>query len=329
MSVHNLEKTKTGNAAQIRSGLGSKLAHTLRVEYKKNGQLWLMILPVLLGFFLFKFMPLLGSIIAFMDYNLARGILGSDWVGLENFRKFFTDPFFFRVVKNTVVLGIWQVLFQIFPPIILAISFNEVRRRHKLFKSGVQSVSQLPQFIAVVVVVGIVFDFFSSEGIVNQLVAGLGAEPIRFLSSPGWFRPLFVGSRTWQQMGWEAIIYAAALTTIDDALYEAATVDGASRWQLIRHITIPGIVPLILILSVKAVADIFIVGFERAYLLQTPSTYSVSDVIQTYVYRKGIQSLDFSYATAVGLVEGVASFALVIIANQVVKRISDDGQGLW
>ena len=298
-------------------------------EIRMNGQLYLMILPVLIGFVLLKFGPIYGNIIAFQDYNLARGIQGSEWVGLSNFQKFVDDPFFERVVRNTIVLGFWQVVFQFFPPIILALSFNEVRRRHQLYKRAAQTVSQLPQFVAVVVVVGIIFEFFSSEGIVNQAIGALGVEPIRFLSRPEWFRPLFVGSRAWQQTGWEAIIYSAALVTIDEVLYEAAMVDGASRWQQLRHVTLPSLVPVMTILFIKSTADIFIVGFERSYLLQTPATYSVSDVIQTYVYRRGLQRLDFSYAAAVGLVEGLASFGLVLLTNQIVKRFSREGQGLW
>lgn len=318
------------NEIHTRKPLAQQTAFTkLRVEFRQQWQLYIMILPVIVGFILLKFVPLAGNVIAFQDYDFISGIRNSPWVGLKNFELFARDPYFPRIVRNTVLLGFWQVVVGFIAPILLALSLNEVRPQHMFFKRFTQTATQLPQFVAVVVVIGIIFDFFSADGIVNQLLGVLGYEPAQVLNKAGWFRPLFIGSRTWQTAGWEAIIYLAALATIDPTQYEAAIVDGANRKQQLRYITLPGLYPIMRILLVKSMADIMLIGFERAYLLQKPVTYSTSDVIQTYVYRRGVQQLDFSYAAAIGLLLTVSSLLLVIIANWIVKRTSEEGEGLW
>ncbi len=298
-------------------------------EIRNNGQLYVMMLPVLVGFFLFRFYPMYGLQIAFKDYNIVAGIGGSEWVGLENFRKFVEDPFFFRVVKNTVVLGFWTLVISYPLPIVFAVLLNEVKQQHGLFKRVTQSISYLPHFIAVVVIVGLIYDFFSFDGIVNQIAVALTGEKVRILGTSAWFRPLYVGSVVWQGIGWGSIIYLAALTGIPPAQYEAAIVDGASRWQRIRYVTLPGLLPVISVTLILSVATIVSVGFERAFLLQQPATYNVSDVIATYVYRRGLIKFDFSYGAAIGLFDAIVAFVLVVAANFVVKKTSDDREGLW
>ncbi|MCY3991205.1 MAG: ABC transporter permease subunit [Caldilineaceae bacterium] len=301
----------------------------LERDIRNNWQLYVMILPVLVGFFLFRFYPLYGLQIAFKDYNIVAGVRGSEWVGLENFLKFFEDPFFFRVVKNTVVLGFWTLVISYPLPIVFAVLLNEVKQQHGLFKRVTQSISYLPHFVAVVVIVGLMYDFFSSDGIVNQMAVALTGEKWRILGSSAWFRPLYVGSVVWQGVGWGSIIYLAALTGIPPELYEAAIVDGASRWQRILYVTLPGLLPVISVTLILSVSSIVSVGFERAFLLQQPATYSVSDVIATYVYRRGLIKFDFSYGAAIGFFDSIVAFALVVGANYIVKRTNEDREGLW
>ena len=301
----------------------------LMKEMRNNGQLYLMILPVLVGFFLFRFYPLYGLQIAFRDYNIVAGIQGSPWVGLENFVKFVEDPFFFRVVKNTVVLGFWTLVISFPLPIVFAVLLNEVKQQHGLFKRVTQSISYLPHFIAVVVIVGLIYEFFGFDGIVNQMAVALTGEKVRFLGAAAWFRPLYIGSVLWQGIGWGSIIYLAALTSIPPEQYEAAFVDGASRWQRILYVTLPGLLPVISVILILSVSSIVSVGFERAFLLQQPATYKVSDVIATYVYRRGLIKFDFSYGAAIGLFDSIVAFALVVAANFIVKRTNDDREGLW
>ena len=301
----------------------------LEKEIRLNWQLYVMILPVLVGFFFFRFYPLYGLQIAFKDYNIVAGIRGSEWVGLENFFKFVEDPFFFRVVKNTVVLGFWTLVISYPLPIVFAVLLNEVKQQHGLFKRVTQSISYLPHFVAVVVIVGLIYDFFSFDGIVNQMAVALTGEKWRILGSSAWFRPLFVGSVLWQGIGWGSIIYLAALTGIPPDQYEAAIVDGASRWQRVRYVTLPGLLPVISVTLILSVSSIVSVGFERAFLLQQPATYSVSDVIATYVYRRGLIKFDFSYGAAIGFFDSIVAFALVVAANYIVKRTNEDRQGLW
>ena len=301
----------------------------LEKEIRLNWQLHVMILPVLVGFFFFRFYPLYGLQIAFKDYNIVAGIRGSEWVGLENFFKFVEDPFFFRVVKNTVVLGFWTLVISYPLPIVFAVLLNEVKQQHGLFKRVTQSISYLPHFVAVVVIVGLIYDFFRFDGIVNQMAVALTGEKWRILGSSAWFRPLFVGSVLWQGIGWGSIIYLAALTGIPPEQYEAAIVDGASRWQRVRYVTLPGLLPVISVTLILSVSSIVSVGFERAFLLQQPATYSVSDVIATYVYRRGLIKFDFSYGAAIGFFDSIVAFALVVAANYIVKRTNEDRQGLW
>ena len=326
-----MREDATIGAALVSEAPGRLRGWRLRLikEMRLNGQLYVMILPVLVGFFFFRFYPLYGLQIAFKDYNIVAGVRGSEWVGLENFLKFFEDPFFFRVVKNTVVLGFLTLVISYPLPIVFAVLINEVKQQHGFFKRVTQSISYLPHFIAVVVIVGLIYDFFSFDGIVNQMAVALTGEKWRILGTSAWFRPLYIGSVLWQGIGWGSIIFLAALTSIPPEHYEAAIVDGASRWQRIRYVTLPGLLPVINVTLILSVATIVSVGFERAFLLQQPATYSVSDVIATYVYRRGLIKFDFSYGAAIGMFDSIIAFMLVIAANYIVKRTNADREGLW
>ncbi len=301
----------------------------LKREWQLQGQLYLMIAPVVIGYVVFKFVPLGGLVIAFKNYNFVDGLWGSPWVGLKNFARIATDPYFVRVLRNTVLLGVFTLVFTFPLPIVFALALNEVRLQHQRFKTFIQSLSYLPHFVSTVVIVGIVIDMFSSNGLVNQMLNAMGFGSVRFLSSPDWFRPLYLGSYVWQNLGWSSIIYVAALSAIPTDRYEAAEIDGASRWQRLRYITLPGILPVIIVLFIIAVGDVVRVGFERVYFLQVPATYETSDVLETYVYRRGLKELNYSYGAAVGLFNSVLTLVLVWTANWLVTRGDSERRGLW
>lgn len=294
-------------------------------SFRRQYVLYLMLLPVVAGFVVFHYFPLYGIIIAFKDYDLLDGYMGSKWVGLKHFAAFFRDPYLYRIVRNTLLLGIYGLLWGFAPPIILAIMFHEIPGRR--FGRIMQSISYLPHFIAIVIVVGMMKSLLSSSGIVNHFLTSLGLDAISFFGEPGWFRTLFISSGIWQGAGWGSIVYLAALAGVNVELYEAAYIDGANRLQRIRHISIPGIVPVITILLILRVGRIVQTSFEKVYLMYNPLTYETADVIATYVYRRGIINRDFSYATAVGLLNSVIAFVLIYGANALSRRISDDS--LW
>src|SRR5438876_45757 len=243
--------------------------------------------------------------------------------GLQNFQDFFASVYFVRLMVNTVAISVLDLVFGFPAPIILALLLNELRWNP--FKGLVQTVTYLPHFISVVVVVGMLFDFFARDGLVNDLIAS--ASPTAFMQSPEWFRQLFVGSGIWQQVGWGSIVYLAAIANIDPQLYDAAKVDGASRFKLIRHVTLPGILPVIVILLILRLGSIMSVGYEKIILMYNPLTYETADVISTYVFRRGILQADFSFSAAVGLFNSVINFALLIGANRISRRLT--GLGLW
>ncbi|MCS7460766.1 ABC transporter permease subunit [Paenibacillus doosanensis] len=284
-----------------------------------------MLLPVLVYYFLFHYVPMAGAIIAFKNYTPARGIMDSPWVGLANFKDFFESVYLWRLVRNTLTINLYELLIGFPAPIILALLLNEVRSR--MFKRTVQTITYLPHFISVVVAVGMVLDFFSSDGIINALVAKLGGEPVSYMTEPNLFYSIFVGSNVWQHLGWKSIIYLAALSAIDPALYEAANVDGAGRWAKLRHITLPGITPIIVIMLILQIGSMMTVGFEKVMLMYNPSIYETADVISTFVYRKGLQDMNYSYSTAVGLFNSAINFTLLILANTISRKISENS--LW
>ncbi|MCK5155053.1 MAG: sugar ABC transporter permease [Spirochaetales bacterium] len=298
-----------------------QIARSFRQQYV----LYLMLLPVVTGFVIFHYFPLYGIIIAFKDYDLIDSYLGSKWVGLKHFASFFRDPYLYRIIKNTLLLGIYGLVWGFAPPIILAIMFHEMPGR--LARRLTQTVSYLPHFIAVVIVVGMLKSLLLSTGIVNQVLVGLGFEAVNFFGEPGWFRTIFITSGIWQGAGWGSIVYLASLTGVNLELYDAAHIDGANRIQRIRHISIPGIFPVITILLILKVGKIVGTNFEKVYLMYNPLIYETADVIATYVYRRGIIYRDFGYATAVGLLNSIVAFVFIYGANALSRRISSNS--LW
>ncbi len=294
---------------------------------KKTRPLQLMLLPGLIYYIIFRYVPMYGVVIAFKDFNARLGILGSPWIGFEQFIRFFTHPYFFRLVRNTFLLSFYSLLLGFPAPIILALMLNELR--NQTYKRFVQTVSYLPHFISIVAIVGILTLLLSpTNGFVNVVLTKVfGMEPIYFMAEPGWFRPLFVGSGIWQNIGWGAILYLAALSQVDVQLYDAAIVDGTSRMQKIWHISLPSIMPTIAILLILRIGSLFYVGFEKVILMYNPVTYSTADVIGSYVYRRGLQYAEFSYGAAVGLFNSVINVILLITANWISRRVTE--QSLW
>jgi putative aldouronate transport system permease protein len=292
----------------------------------RDKYLLLLVAPTLLYLLLFKYIPMFGIVVAFKRYNLSKGVWGSDWVGLRYFQQFFSNPDAYEIIRNTFLLGGYKLLFGFPAPIILALLLNEVRK--KAFKRFVQTVSYLPHFISTVVVSGMVVMFLSpTSGPINQLLQAFGLKPINFLMQAEWFRTIYVASDVWQGIGWGSIIYLAALTTIDPQLYEAAEMDGANRWKQTWHVTLPGLVPAIVILLILNVGSILEIGFEKVFLLYNPTTYETADIISTYVYRMGIIGGNFSYGTAVDICMGLVSLVFVLVANSISRRLTENS--LW
>lgn len=294
---------------------------TITRDFRRNKLLYLMVLPVVAYYVVFEYGPMYGLQIAFKNYSPGTGIWGSPWVGLNNFFEFFRSYYFWRLIRNTVLISLYDLIFGFPAPIVLALLLNELRQQ--LFKRIVQTISYLPHFISIVVVVGMLVDFLARDGVVNQLLSYFGIEARSYLSEPGWFRFIYISSGIWQQIGWGSIIYLAALSNIDPALYEAAKVDGANRWKQMIHITIPGIMPTVIILLILRMGSMMSVGSEKILLMYNPLTYETADVISTFVYRKGILEASYSYTTAVGLFNAIIAFSLLIISNSISKRVSE------
>jgi putative aldouronate transport system permease protein len=292
---------------------------------KKDRYLYIMLIPVLAYFIIFKYIPMYGVTIAFKDFRPLDGILGSPWTsqyGMKHFVDFFNSYYFVRVLKNTLLLNIFGLLWSFPIPIIFALLLNELN--DGLFKRGVQTISYLPHFISTVILVGIMMILLSpNDGIINQAINHYGGESINFFNEPSWFRTIFIGSGIWQEFGWGAIIYIATISSIDPQLYEAAHIDGATRLQRVLHITLPGILPTISILLVLSIASIMNSNVEKILVMYQPSTYEVSDVIGTFVYRRGIMQSDFSFATAVDLFNSVINFILLITANRLNGKLTN------
>ncbi|GIP38688.1 putative multiple-sugar transport system permease YteP [Paenibacillus sp. J31TS4] len=288
--------------------------------------LLLLFLPTLLYYLLFKYVPMFGLVISFKNYNLFKGVWQSEWVGLKYYQLFWNNPDFFKLISNTIMLGIYRLVFGFTAPIVLALLLNEAK--NALFKRFVQTVSYLPHFISNVVAVSMVLMFLSpSNGIVNHFIVWLGFEPINFMVMPNMFRPIYVISEIWQHVGWETIIYLAALTSIDPQLYEAAEMDGAGRWKRMLHITLPGITPAIVIILILNVGHVLDIGFEKVFLLYNPAVYETADIISTYVYRTGIGQGNYSYATAIDLFTGIVSLLFIYSANWFSRKVGETS--LW
>jgi putative aldouronate transport system permease protein len=297
-----------------------------RRSLKRHWQLYLLVLPPIAYFIIFKYIPISNAVIAFKDYNVVQGIWGSPWVGMRNFNAFFSNPVFWTLLQNTFFLSLYAIVVGFPIPIILALALNEIRQG--FFKRTVQMVTYAPYFISTVVMVSMIILLLSPRlGIINQALGVFGISSIDFLGNPDFFRHIYVWSDVWQTAGYSAVIYLAALAGIDPTLYEAAKVDGASRWQKILNVDLPGLVPTATIILVLSVGNIMAVGFEKAFLLQNPLNLSNSEIISTYVYKTGLLNADYSLATAVGLFNSVINLILLLLVNGFIKRIS--GSGLW
>jgi putative aldouronate transport system permease protein len=300
--------------------------HSIWNEYKKCKYLFLLLIPVIVYFFIFHYLPMYGVIIAFKDFSPLKGIIRSDWIGLKHFRKLFSGMYFLPVLRNTLIISFSKLLFGFPAPIILCLVLNEVKSLR--FKKAVQTVSYLPHFIGWVVLAGIVKEVFSpSHGLVNYIIQLFGGNPIFFVGSKQWFRPVIVGSSIWRNIGWDSIVYMAAIAGIDSQLYEAADLDGAGRMQKIRYITLPSLIPTIVIMFIFAVGGVMADDFDQIYNMLNAQVMDVGDVIGTYTYRVGLQQMDYGYATAVGLFKNVISLVLVTLCNKLSKTLS--GSSLW
>ncbi|MFB4277413.1 MULTISPECIES: ABC transporter permease [unclassified Nonomuraea] len=300
-------------------------AGSWRSALRRDWQLYTLAILPLLFFLIFRYAPMLGNIIAFRKFEPGGSIFGEEWVGLRYVKMFLNDPTFWNVFTNTLVLGALTLIFCFPLPIVLALLLNEVRRR--TLKRFLQSVSYLPHFLSMVIVAGLVMQMTSIDGPINSLLAFVGSEKISFMQDPGWFRTIYVSSEIWQTVGWGTILYLAALTTIDDQLYEAARMDGASRWRQIWHVTLPGIRPTAVTLLILNIGTFMAVGFEKVFLLYNPLTYPTADVISTYLYRMGLEASNFSYAAAIGLFEALVGLVLILSANVISRRTV--GTSLW
>ena len=287
---------------------------------------YLMLIPGILFFLVFCYGPMYGLVIAFQDYFPLKGVTGSKMVGLKHFRALFTDPFFLSVLKNTIVISFYKLLICFPAPILLCLALNEISNYR--FKKIDQSISYLPHFVSWVVVSGIIIEFLSpSRGPINILLQNLGMEPIFFVAEPKYFRGVLVLSDLWKSVGWGSIVYLAAVTSVDPTLYEAAEMDGAGRIKKILHVTIPALAPIITVMFIMESGKILNDSFEQVYNFLTPSTYAVGDVISTFVYRMGIQKMQYSFTTAVDLFKNIISFMLVVMTNYIARKTND--YALW
>lgn len=290
----------------------------IKKDLKRNWAIYLIVLPVVVYYFIFSYIPMAGILIAFEKYSIRGGIFGSKWVGLDNFINFFKSVYSWRTIKNTFLLSFWDLMICFPIPIVFALMLNELKG---VYKRVVQTVTYMPFFISMVVICGIIIDFFSSTGPMTALISSLGGPSGNLLGMPNLFRAIFVGTNLWQNLGANSIILVAAITTIDPCLYEAATLDGANRFQKVLHVTLPGILSTIIILLILRIGNLMTVSFEKVILLYSPSTYSVSDVISSFVYRRGLENMEYGYSTAVGLFNSLLNFVLLLLANKSSKKL--------
>ncbi|MBB3112443.1 putative aldouronate transport system permease protein [Paenibacillus phyllosphaerae] len=308
-------KVKTSKAAFIKK------------ELLRNKYVYIMLIPVILYYVIFSYAPMYGLLMAFQkSYSPIKGIMEGKWIGFDNFTMFFESYYFWRIIKNTLILSLYSIVFGFPAPIILALLLNEVRK--KWFKSTVQTFSYMPHFISVVVVVGMLKTFSALDGGLFNVVRGLfDLQPIMFLAEKDMFRPLYILSNIWQGAGWASIIFLAALSGIDPQLYEASKMDGAGRWKQLLHITLPGIMPTIVVMLILRLGAVMNSDFQKILLMQTAPTYETSDVISTFVYRSGILEGNYTYSTAVGLLNGMINFSLLLLANYISRRVNSTS--LW
>lgn len=318
------KRKKHNNTTEV--ALSARKKKSLGRRMREQKYLLILLIPCLLYYIIFKYIPMAGVLLAFKRFDFRKGIFGSPWVGLKYFKQFVHGPFFGRLIKNTFLLSFYELIFGFPIPIIFALFLNEIK--NDKFKKTVQTISYLPHFVSVVIVVGLMKQMFSpTTGIVNRIIEMMGGEPINFFMQKEWFRTLYVGSGIWQGFGWSAIIYIASIASIDQQIYEAARVDGAGRFRCMWNITLPGISPTIIILLILRIGKILEVGYEKVLLMYNPGTYETADIISTYIYRAGIEKTNYSLGTAVGLMNAVVSFVLIIFTNRLSQKVSD--VGLW
>jgi putative aldouronate transport system permease protein len=309
----------TGNAKSF----GKRLAEDLA----RNKELYLLVLPVLVFYAVFHYGPMYGASIAFQNFRPALGIGGSEWIGLTHFKDFFSSVFFTRVVFNTVRVSLFRLVLEFPAPILLALLINEVK--HKYFARTVQTITYMPFFISIIVVAGMIRTFVGEHGLITQFLSVFGFQPTNLLNHSSYFLQVLIVSDIWQSVGWGSIIFLAALQGIDMEQYEAAAIDGAGRFKQTIHITLPGILPTIIILFILRMGTMLSVGAEKILLLYSPLTWEVSDVISTFVYRRGLLDAQYSYASAVGLFNSVVNIAFLLTANYLSKKVSQDNTSLF
>lgn len=297
--------------------------NALIYSIKKNREIYIMLIPVVLYYVVFRYAPMFGNMIAFQNYKVTKGILGSDWVGFKHFIAFFNDIFFLRVLKNTLTISVSSLLFSFPMPIIFALLLNEVKNLK--FKKCVQTITYMPHFISTVIISSMILTYVAPNGVINAVIQALGFDKVPFMTDPKYFVGVYVISNIWQNLGWSSIIYISALSGINTELYEAAAVDGANRWKQTIHITIPGILPTISIMLIMQIGSLLSVGYEKILLLYNPAIYESADVISTYVYRKGILGAEYSFSAAVGMFNSIVNFILLVFANWFSKKFQGSG----
>lgn len=301
------------------------LSGVLKADWKANKELYILVIPVLLFYILFCYKPIYGAIIAFKDFSPAKGIWGSKWVGFKHFYEFFTNPSFKTILRNTIKISGYSILFGFPAPIILALLINEIR--NKKFSACVKTVSYFPHFISLVVACAMIKYFVADTGMIGKFVNSITGGQVSLLNDPKYFVSVYVVSGIWQELGWNSIIFISALAAVDQQLYEAARIDGANKWNELIHVTIPGIMPTIIIMLILKLGMILSVGSEKIILLYNPLTYETGDVIQSYVYRKGLQEFNYSFSTAVGLFNSTINFAFLTLVNFISGKVSE--VSLW
>lgn len=306
----------TGTELRKRSSLTGRVKN----ELWQNRYLYLLAIPVIAYYVLFCYVPMFGLVIGFKQYELGKSIMECQWVGLKYFKEFFSGIYFGRLMRNTLLISFYSILFGFPAPIIFSLLLNELRQRR--FKKMVQTVTYLPHFISLVVICGMIVDFLASDGVLTRMLSVFGGQKANYVGDPRYFRAIYVVSEIWQDVGWNSIIYLAALAGIDQQLYEAAVIDGAGRWKQTLHITLPGIMPTIMIMLIMRIGQVLSVGYEKIILLYGPGTFEVADVISSYVYRMGIGQARYSFSTAVGLFQSVVNVILLVVANATSRRLS-------
>lgn len=317
--------TTKGKVKVVKAGAQKSFVERMKADMEQNWILYLMALPAIIYFIVYCYAPMAGLYIAFSDFKITGGIFDGEFVGLEHLINFFHSHYFVRLLRNTLVLSLETLAFGFPIPIIFALVLNEIQGGK--FKKVAQTVTYMPHFISVVVICGLVVNFFSMDGLVNTIIQAFGGAPIAFLSEPKWFRTVYVGSEVWQNFGWDSVVFLAALTGIDLAQFEAAKLDGASRWQTIWHISLPSILPTIVTMLLMRIGHVMSIGFEKVFNLYSPATYETADIISTFVYRQGILGANFSSAAAIGLFNSIINLILVVMMNKISRKLTESS--LW